>query len=265
MTDKKKIVERIQKLLAMADTRNYNQHEAASAAKQAQILLNRYNLTITEVEAKEVIYIDQMAKESEEDWQDWQLYLMRGIENAFGVKVLLMSTLNNKGDVIQRFYRHVGGGVDIETSRYTFEFLTQIIERLCGEVCEEAVARERVKKDLTPSEKTLWDSATHATASFSSIFDMKPQGVDKASYRLGLVASICQKLEDMKPKEEKYGMESSAGKNKIIHIKKDALAKYIANADIQGEVRKGSSVKDNQAFNQGRQDGLGVEIRKGIN
>ena len=257
----------------MARSKSYNQHEATIATKQAQKLLRRYNLTLSEVEAKEIIFIDQ-SLESQEVLPDWLLIIMKGIETAFKVRVLVMTLTPNKKDrtpdknakPIKRFLRHVGRALDVEVSKYTLQLLMETIERLWRASC-----KEEEKEKIIKQAGNTWMNASTGTAfyRYSDLSDLSFLDPDEDSYKLGVAQSIAEKLFQMKSKEAEQFVRTSPNvkrKNNIITIKSRALERYMSEVKVEGEIgNKAPTIKDPYAFSKGEEDGKGVQIRKGIN
>lgn len=131
--NKEKVIKRIQKLLSMAGSKSYNPNEASVAAKRAQELLDKYNINISEVEAKEVTTVDvELVQNRIID--DWKMMLADAMQTAFGIRSLILST---RPPYSGQGIRFVGGEVDVEVAKYTYDFLVETVDRLYEEGEEE--------------------------------------------------------------------------------------------------------------------------------
>lgn len=253
--NKKKIVEKIQKLLAMAGSKEYNENEAAVAASQAQKLLHKYNISLSEVEAKEVVEVDMRFFDYiENDMRyihDWKIILSSIIEEPFNVKAFIGSDGGNQSGI-----RVIGGPADVEVAIYTFEFLVRTVEGLWKEIdMLQKAAGGHIKRE----EVINWDSL-----SSQQLFVAIDEPLEEHSYKKGIIYSLKKKFEKM---VSETPADNYKNENAIIHIKSKALQTHIEDMTI--EVRDTPDAKqpitDERAYSRGIDDGEKVEIRKGIN
>lgn len=249
--NKQKIILRIRKLLSMAETKEYNLHEAENATKQAQILLNKYNLTISEIEAKEIEQLDIFFDDGDERILDWKLMLSQVMSKAHNVKSLILQ--NETKHIGLRF---IGGALDIEVAKYTFEFLVKIINDLSNS-SQENKPSDQFEHSFFNSSPT---SGTFTSSSFA--FDISKH-IDIYSYQIGLVHSINDKLKETKTEDMVTKIENNG--NNIIHIKNQALEEHIVNLNIADDKAPPKQSIDGYAFDKGILDGNKIQIKKGIN
>ena len=85
MTEHKKIIiERISKLLSLANHSRSNEHEAANAASKAKELLEKYNLTLTDLELKEVgERVFDTEKKKLEVWEEFLCSIIKRLDSRF--------------------------------------------------------------------------------------------------------------------------------------------------------------------------------------
>lgn len=85
--DKKEVIEKIKKLLALSNSSN--EHEAALAASHAQRLLSEHNLAMTDVEArKEAEVADKVETDAAKTLPKWVWELLWGVQKAFDCQVV---------------------------------------------------------------------------------------------------------------------------------------------------------------------------------
>lgn len=121
--DKKEIIEKIKKLLALS--KSNNEHEAALAAAHAQRLLSEHNLSMTDVEAKkEADSAEKVETDSAKTLPKWVWELLGSVQRAFDCQVVHKGS----GKIV-----FIGVGADAQVASYTFAYLDKTIRRLCRE------------------------------------------------------------------------------------------------------------------------------------
>lgn len=138
--NKKKVLDKIQKLLALSQN-NPSPEEAAAAASMAQELMTKYNITTYMVESAS----GQIQEESIiNGWQkgeyfenlgnkrsSWKNILATGICKINGCKILNLINRNPTTGKKEIFIVPIGTYDDIITSKYLYIYLRNEIERLC--------------------------------------------------------------------------------------------------------------------------------------
>jgi len=243
MTEQKKgkIIDKIKKLISLSTSSN--EHEAALAASMAQDLLNKYNLSMTEVErneeevGEEGIYLGGKVP-------TWVGQLFLNVGKMFNLKTIISysggSRYSNKGR--KAIYNWIGTELDRQTSKFIFEYLRETIERL-----SENYASKEMKYGF------------HKRGSKLSI---------KRSYQLGAFYSLRDNIDKMiKEKMEATKVESSS--SALVHLKnqKDiAVQSYMAKKyPVLGVKKTSGSIGDLAGYNQGSIDGKSISINKGVN
>ena len=124
MTVTDKILDRVKKLLALAESDN--EHEAAVAAGAAQRLLLEYNLTISDLSkvTKEDSSIEEKAIDVQGRLSAWRLTLCEGIVRAFGCRVLISKGYGKTSLLV------VGAPNDVAVAQVTYEYLTDVVNKL---------------------------------------------------------------------------------------------------------------------------------------
>lgn len=129
--DKKMIIEKIKKLLALS--KSSNEHEAALAAAHAQRLLSEHNLAMTDVEAgREAGAAEKVETDSAKTLPKWVWRLLGGVQAAFDCQVVHKGI----GKIV-----FIGVGADAQVASYTFTYLDKTIRRLCREYMKSIAAR----------------------------------------------------------------------------------------------------------------------------
>lgn len=216
------VLVQIQKLSQLA-SRNPNEHEAASAMAKAQELLERYNLTLSEVQeaqvgsgARQKAALEGGFHQYERDlWRDvahlnFCVYWHERYWNSKGER-------NKYGEVRQWMYRHrvVGRRVNVAATQAMAGYLMEVATRL---------TREHTQGLNTKYSLSNWAN----------------------SYRRGIVARICRKLrerrnEALRAEEERRAQEARAADGSVSTSTALSLAVYVdreydANLDfIYGE------------------------------
>ena len=127
MDDKERIVRRVQKLLALAQSTN--PHEAASAAAKAQELLLAHKLSMSELAAAEREAEDPMVNDSREMGMratKWKLSLAGTVARAYSCRFCFMSGTRDRK--AKMFF--VGRKNDVEVAWYMYGYLANCLESL---------------------------------------------------------------------------------------------------------------------------------------
>lgn len=128
---RKRVIERVRKLLALA--KSSNEHEAALAAAHAQRLLAEHNLAISELEMRE-----EGAGEAEltvaRTVPKWLSSLFAVVAHAFDCMAIVASTAD-AGRL-----RFIGVGEDPAVAACTLQFLMQELRRLASRYLKQQAA-----------------------------------------------------------------------------------------------------------------------------
>jgi hypothetical protein len=116
------IIEKIKKLLALANSSN--EHEAALAAGHAQRLLSEHNLAMADIEAThKPDKADKVETSVSKTLPKWLRYLSSGVSTAFDCQAVHFPS---KGTM-----SFIGVGADVQVAAYTFAYLDRTVRRLC--------------------------------------------------------------------------------------------------------------------------------------
>ena len=124
MTDKGPIIEKIQKLLALAASNN--EHEAALAASHAQRLLAAHNLDMADVEGgRKPELADKVETSAAKSLPKWARHLSSAVCGAFDCQAIHHPATGK--------LTFIGVGADVQIAAYTFAFLERTVRRLCSQ------------------------------------------------------------------------------------------------------------------------------------
>jgi uncharacterized protein DUF2786 len=123
MEDNNRIIEKIRKLLALANSSN--EHEAALAASHAQRLLSAHNLAMADIESEQKPQsADKVEASVSKTLPKWVRHLSAGVCTAFDCQGLHHPATGK--------LTFIGVGVDVQVAAYTFAYLDKTIRRLCS-------------------------------------------------------------------------------------------------------------------------------------
>lgn len=160
--DKSAIIDKIKKLLALANS--CNEHEAALAAAHAQRLLAAHNLAMADISAAERPHqADKVETDVARSLPKWVRHLSAGVSNAFDCQAL-----HHPASGKMTF---IGVGADVQIAAYTFSYLQQTVRRLCTAYLKQ-----------------------HAGAQIAG----RQRELLRHSYYLGAVSTITRQLQDQK-------------------------------------------------------------------
>lgn len=121
MSDISKALEKIKKCLAMAASSNAN--EAATALRQAQVLMQKYDISETDIEAADAKSFQSKSNVQSKP-SSWEALLAQTVSMAFNCDYIF--TRNIFGEANWKF---IGVGVSAELSGYAFNVLLRQIKK----------------------------------------------------------------------------------------------------------------------------------------
>ncbi len=122
MDNKTPIIEKIKKLLALANS--CNEHEAALAASHAQRLLAEHNLAMADIEAAhKPDKAEKVETPVSKTLQKWMRHLSAGVSTAFDCQAIHHPATGKM--------TFIGVGADVQVAAYTFAFLDRTLRKLC--------------------------------------------------------------------------------------------------------------------------------------
>jgi len=230
--EKEKLIDKIKKLMALSHSPN--EHEAALAAARAREMLDKYDLSLTEVERNDEEIIEHKVDTGTREPRLWMGRLAVSVSKAFNCRVFRMY-----GIMV-----FCGTRADTQVADYTYMFLFRTVKRLSKE--------------------------HRASLARSGIWDRDYKGYGSRaymqSYALGVVNAIDQRLKEFvqsKDRMQKYEDYKKATGKDLMVIKNQAVDRYCSKLHLR-RTRSHARV-DDSGFNAGQRDGQNVQIHHGIN
>ncbi len=122
MDNKSPIIEKIKKLLALANSSN--EHEAALAASHAQRLLSEHNLAMADIDAAhKPDKADTVEMKLSKTLPKWLRHLTAGVSAAFDCQAVHHPATGKMS--------FIGIGADVQIALYTFAYLDRTVRQLC--------------------------------------------------------------------------------------------------------------------------------------
>ena len=232
---------KIKKLLALSESPNEN--EARFAIEKAQELLEKYNITLTDVEIQtaEMIHVEFNVYKAHSNGQfkegdyykeipGWVSSILRIIQKYFYIKVVC----GNKGHM-----HFLGAKADVQCAQYVFEYLIRVVRKNRNDYVNK-IKKETDAQDM----RTLRDIGY--------------------SYTEGMIKGISEQLRNQK--SERPVSKTVTGTDLVV-VKGEALNIYLnqvfPNLGLKGESRTSLSLQSS-AFNTGIYDGRNVSINRGV-
>ena len=160
--DNSPIIEKIKKLLALANSSN--EHEAALAAGHAQRLLSEHNLAMADIEAAHrPDKADKVETTVSKTLPKWMRHLSAGVSSAFDCQAVHHPAAGKM--------TFIGVGADVQIAAYTFTYLDRTIRKLCS---------------------------TYMQQHISSMAANRHRELMRQSYYLGAVSTITVRLKEQK-------------------------------------------------------------------
>ena len=156
------IIEKIKKLLALANSSN--EHEAALAAGHAQRLLSEHNLAMADIEAAHrPDKADTVETAVSMSLPKWMRHLSAGVSTAFDCQAIHHPATGKM--------TFIGVGADVQIAAYTFTYLDRTVRKLCSAYMKQ-----------------------HADSSMAN----RHRELMRQSYYLGAVSTITGRLREQK-------------------------------------------------------------------
>lgn len=246
--NKLKIIEKLQKLLALSQSPN--EHEAALAASKAQEMMDEYNLSIIDIKnpstacgmaTSDTVLTGYM-------FEKWEYSLHAELARVFDVMPIINRRFNNfvgrDGRIGKKLTNSnlnvIGLRTDIEVYEYTFTYLRAAISVMLR---KEKDRMEEINKD----DKDYIRDYT------------KKMNKYMFSYSIGVVTTIIKRV---KSEREEY-LDTHSNSRALVVIKRDAIEDFIKDMDIKGP-KKDDSEFDEGAFHRGMRDGRQIQLHDGV-
>jgi len=229
MSERNKIIDRVKKILALANN-NTNEHEAASAAATAAKLMEKYNLSQSEVIIKELSDEDCVTKDTAgkeyRAMPKWMGSIAIGVARMFDCECKFEFNFGRKSIA---FY---GYDVDVIVCKQTYIYLLDEINRLTD---------------------VWWQTADQR-------FYGQSANKCKNSYKQGISNTINTRL-SAETKERKQREQVQQAGTSLVIVKKNAIAKKFGGFKYKsGRTRTG----DHSAYQAGRSAGHAVNWNRQV-
>jgi len=238
--ERKELIEKIKKVLALRESPNEN--EAELAARKAEEMLRKYNISMAEIgeaeiEIREMAFTDGRVVWGVEDesvktegakWPQWEGILASGLSKGYNLGAFY-SGYKGKQKLI-----FVGTEADLQVGQYMFIYLV----------------------------RTVKEMATVFAKEYKKVVGTKCPPKMREDYRQGCADTLYYRLVEIgKVSEEKY-QETKTGKELVI-VKGGKIKEYMENMKFA----KGRKKKDKErsgAYFVGREQGKEISINQGI-
>jgi len=186
MKDKEKLIEKIQKLLAMAKHNASNENEAATALRQAESMMRKHEIDFADVNAQKLSTDDMSEGKTGEDRRS------RWVWTLAWAASYLTSTLpwRRFGEIT-----FCGTKEDVQVALLMHDYLVGVTERLASKYKGED------------------DDWQHSLRS------------QRHAFKMGLVRRICDRCEDIKDEREEALTKASGSGKDLVLVKSDLIKK----------------------------------------
>jgi len=239
-TEHKNLLEKIRKLLALSESSNEN--EALLAAAKAKEMLERYNLSLADIESCEILEKNYDTGSSR--MPGWLLQLSASVARGFNCEIYYKRTVCGKSKLTASIC-FVGTDIDTEIAEYVFEYLRKTVE---------SVTAKKMKELKMPK--------------FAKLLRINKASYLRRmrnSYRIGLVAALDEKIRRFA--ESGKGRETAkagcAGSNAMTVSREGALQRYMNSLELSRGRRGKTSVLPD-GYHDGLKDGKDISINKGL-
>jgi len=230
MSDKQKMIEKVKKLLRLAESPN--EAEAAAAASKAQVLMETWqieSLSSSGDDDGESFGVGDHGVESKGQWDEWYQYLFRQLAESCDLQPYAM-----RGDTIT--LRVIGLTSDVQIFQYLWKYLTSAILKL-------------QKKDWREERQEL----ARPTRQMANRH--------RKSYCYGAVYRIVKRIKESKEERITEDQQTKA----LVLCKEDLVQRYIEEQrlNFQRSRRKRSSV-DAEYAARGYAAAENIDLHRGI-
>lgn len=231
-----KILDRVKKLLALAESSN--EHEAALAMSKAQELMATYGLTEATIRLSDIGHADVHSQFSVSQMKPYELMLMNGIAQAFQTRLLWGKS--------HSLASHIGKSV---YGRFTFvgrKANVQVAEHIA------IVLGRKLKK-----------ARTQFVQSLSSGYPAATKTAEADGYCVGWVMAVLKKVNRLAVDEETAKLMDEYLQNQIkVAGESKAQERKLGTAGYYQGQRDGADESIHRPMEQGqRQAGIGVTLK----
>lgn len=222
------VAKKVKKLLALS--KSSNEHEAGVAMSKAKEILDKYNMTLSDLEIKTAEFGDMVLEVKYKVAPKW----------VFRVAALVADNTFCKVLIGKNYVRMIGSKVDMEVSKYIFYYLYNTLSSLSKAYCAQYYQK----------------------VSLGELNSMKINYIDGAIY------SIAQTFKEMRTYSSvmKHEVLVTTDGTDLMVVKTDAVNEYYnKTVGKRTSVNIGSSAAVNvNAFIAGVQEGKNINIHKGV-
>jgi len=193
-----KIIDRIKKLLSLANSTN--EHEAANAAAQAAELMQKHEIKQAQLaeEDEEVEVVNRFVIDESKHLINWRATLMNGLAKSFGCHMFTWRTYS--GGKPKMSYNVAGQPSKVDTISYMYQYLVAEVDRLADTAYRQEHLECR-KSKVSPPSARAWKNA----------------------FRLGAANTIYRRLVNQREQTHKAAMEDGQS-NALMIVKKNEAA-----------------------------------------
>jgi len=195
MNDKDKVIDKIKKLFALANSSN--EHEAKAASSMAQQLLTKYNLTTEEVSSTSEKYTEEFVvtgrKKTSVEWK----FVQSILRSYFFIEIV--QTRHMSGQIC---YIMFGQPHNIEIAKYVRDFLTVAFKN----------SFKQYRKDY---QAPVGHRSSYYTGLFEGLCEQLKQARQTAEQEVGLVVVPDADLSDFVKDTFSKGLTVKSNKNKV--------------------------------------------------
>ena len=233
-----RVMEKIRKLLNMAERAEGNENEAANAARMAENMLRKYNLSMSDITPEEA-----KSNVTESAWTDmkwtagkaptWVASLIIAVAEAHDCFIVWRRAKTTDSWVAkpQSNLTFVGTEMDAAVAKEVFVYLYRTVNRLTDE----------------------WAKDAYIPAGKARTY--------KNSYRSGMAHRLNERLKEMTAEKDKEFEEAAKTGTSLVVVKKDAIADYLGHA-TEYSTKKSSARVAGDAYSSGYTKGGSVSMNK---
>jgi hypothetical protein len=243
--EQKRLSEKIKKLLALSESSNEN--EALLAAAKAKEMLERYNLSLADIETCEIVEKNYDTGKSR--MPGWLLQLGASVARGFNCDIYYRRKEGNGLHGTSKITTNicfVGTDLDTEIAEYVFEYLRKTVE---------SVTAKKMKELKMP--KFAQVLRINRTSYLRKM---------RNSYRIGLVAALDEKIKcfaESGKGQDSAGAADAGNGNAMTVSRGGALQRYMNSLELRRGRRGQTSVLPD-GYHDGLKDGKDISINRGL-
>lgn len=225
------ITAKVRALLNKTVANGASEHEAAAAAAKARDIMDRYRLTLTDIEVKAEAIVQETIDRPHQLRVSPADYCLRGISALCGVKFWYMKSANSRRLAI------FGQKPDIEMAKYLYEMISGVI------------TVEELRWERTAEYQMLQGSSRRSAP---------------ASFRIGMASRLNERL--IKMARDLEPVAKTASGTALVLVKNAAVEEAYAalNLNLKGKAL-GGSARDSTGYFAGKKAAERVNLSRPIN